>query len=202
MGLFVVLEGPEGSGKTTQGQILCERLQSAGYSTIFTQEPGGTQLGEKIRQILKHDGDIAPPAELLLFVASRAQLVAQVIEPHLSKGDIVICDRFSPSTLAYQGYGRGLALDLVKNAIRLATGNLQPDLLIFLDFPIAQGLARKGAAYDRFEKESLAFHLRVQAGYRALIARDPEKWLIVDATLSMQDIHRAIWERVETLLKD
>jgi dTMP kinase len=182
-GFFLTLEGPEGSGKSTQAQRLAARLVAAGYPCAVTREPGGTRLGEEIRQILLHGMSPVPAADALLFNAARAQLAAEVIEPALARGEIVICDRFSDSTLAYQGYGAGQALDSLRELARFAAGGLVPDMTVLLDLPVEEGLGRKfgGPDITRFESnEDVAFHRRVRAGFLALAAAEPDRFLIVD----------------------
>ena len=159
MSLFITFEGGEGCGKSTQARALWKKLCQQNISTLLTRDPGGTAPGNEIRKTLKRKqrGSISPQAELLLFAASRAQLVAKVIRPALEEGKVVICDRFAHSTLVYQGCGRGLDLDKVKMVNNLATQNLKPDIIIFLDISPEQGLARKRAPKDRFESEDLPF---------------------------------------------
>lgn len=199
MSLFITFEGGEGSGKSTQAGALHRRLSNVGIPAVLTHEPGGTPLGNRLRLWLKGEGEIDPQTELLLFNASRAHLVAQVIRPALEKGSIVICDRFGQSTMAYQGYGRDLALDLIEAANSIATQGLRPDLIVLLDMPVEQGLARKRLS-DRFEKEELAFHQRVRRGYLEMAKQDPGRWLVIDASLPRKEIEHRIWERVEQLL--
>lgn len=204
MFLFITFEGGEGSGKSTQARALHQRLLRMGIPVVLTHEPGGTPLGSRLRRWLKGKGEnekseIDPQTELLLFNASRAQLVSQVIRPALESGSIVICDRFAESTIAYQGYGRGLALDLIEAANHIATQGLRPDLIVLLDIPVEQGLARKRLS-DRFEKESLAFHQRVRRGYLGMAQKDPQRWFVVDASLPKKEVQRLIWERVQQLL--
>ncbi len=202
MGLFIAFEGPEGSGKTTQLRRLYRRLRRAGVPVVRTREPGGTRLGERLRALLKRaDQNPAPEAELFLFLAARAQLVSTVIRPALAAGQVVLCDRYSPSTLAYQAYGRGLPLDQVADADRLATGGLWPDLVVLLDLPAEAGLARRGrAGADRFEAEELEFHRRVRAGYLELARSDPERWLVLDAQVPPGVLARQVWAHVRDLL--
>lgn len=224
-GIFITLEGGEGAGKTTQAQLLRRRLEQSGHKVVVTREPGGTHLSEEIRRIIlrpsaelrpnppasgtSSDPDVAsrssllPEAEVLLFLAARAQLVAEVIRPTLERGGIVICDRYSDSTLAYQGHGRGLNLDSVAAANELATRGLRPDLSILLELPVDVGLARKtaDAEWDSIGQESREFHERVHAGFRELVAGEPERWLVVDATLPAEVIGERIWERVAPLVR-
>ncbi len=201
MGLFIVFEGPEGSGKTTQLQHLYRRLRRAGIPVVRTREPGGTRLGERLRRLLKTTGENpVAEAELFLFLAARAQLVNTVIRPALAAGRVVLCDRYSPSTLAYQAYGRGLPLDQVAAADRLATGGLWPDLVVLLDLPVEAGLARRGRPEaDRFEAEDLEFHRRVRSGYLELARRDPERWLVLDGQAPPGKLARQVWACVRDL---
>jgi len=200
--LFITFEGGEGCGKSTQAKALYRKLYQQDIPVVLTHEPGGTALGSEIRKSLKkkQGSPISPQAELLLFAASRAQLVAEVIRPALEKGKVVICDRFAHSTLVYQGYGRGLNLTTVEMVNNLATQNLKPDIIIFLDISPEQGLARKRAPKDRFESEDLSFHHRVREGYLKMAAADPDHWLVIDATLLKREIAKIVWERVSQLL--
>jgi dTMP kinase len=156
-------------------------------------------LGKGVRSWLKFKGKAVPSSELLLFTASRAQLVAQVIRPALKGGTVVICDRFAESTIAYQGYGRGLDLTLIEAANNVSTQGLCPDLIVLLDLPVEQGLSRKKLK-DRFEREELDFHRRVRQGYLKLAAAEPERWLVVDASNPKTKVTEIIWERVKQLL--
>jgi dTMP kinase len=171
-----------------------------GIPTILTKEPGGTSLGKGVRSWLKFKGKAIPSSELLLFAASRAQLTSEVIQPALERGEIVISDRFSDSTVAYQGYGRGLDLNLIKAVNDAATAGLRPDLIILLDIEVETGLGRKLSEKDRFEQEELDFHRRVRQGYLKMAAQDPECWFVVDASLSKAEVTKIIWERVKQLL--
>ena len=203
MALFITFEGGEGSGKSVQAKALYRRLSQLTIPALLTHEPGGTPLGKKLGRWLKwtRDTDISPLTELLLFNASRAQLVTRVIQPNLQSGKIVICDRYADSTTAYQSYGRGLDLEMVKAINNAATRGLKPDLTVLLDMPAEEGLARKRAQkQDRFEQEAIAFHQRVRDGYLKLAANDPERWLVVDASQSKVKISQIIWQRVEQLL--
>jgi len=199
LSLFTTFEGGEGCGKSTQARALYRRLLQSGVPSLLTHEPGGTPLGSQLRRWLKGEGEIDPQTELLLFNASRAHLVSRVIRPALEKGIVVICDRFSDSTIAYQGYGRGLDFALIETANSVGTQGLRPDLTVLLDFPVEQGLARK-RLHDRFEREGLAFHRQVRQGYMEMARSEPERWLIIDASLPKKEIGRLIWERVEYLL--
>jgi dTMP kinase len=202
--LFIVFEGGEGCGKSTQTRALHRRLSKDGFGAILTREPGGTKLGERVRRYLKQTDEtsISPLAELFLIATARAQLVSEVIRPELKRGKSVICDRFTPSTLAYQGYGRGLDIDAIRDVNGIATDGMSPDLIVLLDMPIEAGLGRKKSKEkDRFESESLAFHTRVRRGYLDLAKTDPERWLVVDGRLPRKAIEAEIWERVGILLQ-
>ena len=209
--LFVTLEGGEGAGKSTQARALAERLRAAGREVVQTREPGGTPLGEIVRSLALHHATAegAPPvqigqiAELLLFAASRAQLVEAVIRPALDRGAVVLCDRFTDSTLAYQGHGRGIDLDTIARASSIATGGLTPDLTVLLDLPVETGLARRlgETAPDHFEREALAFHERTRAGFLGLAAAAPDRWLVLDATRPPAALTDAIWQRLVPLVQ-
>ncbi len=203
MALFITFEGGEGCGKSVQAKALYRRLSQLAIPVVLTHEPGGTSFGRKIGQWLKwtEGTDISPLTELLLFNASRAQLVTKVIQPSLESGKTVICDRYADSTTAYQSYGRGLDLEMVKAVNNAATQGLKPDLTVLLDISAEEGLARKRAEkQDRFEQEDIAFHQRVREGYVKLAANDPQRWLVVDASQSKRKIAEIIWQRVSQLL--
>ena len=203
MALFITFEGGEGSGKTVQARVLYRRLSRSAIPVLLIHEPGGTSLGKKLRYLLKQERstDISPLSELLMFNASRAQLVDDIIQPNLESGKVVICDRYADSTTAYQSYGRGLDLGIVTTINSAATRGLNPNLTVLLDIPVEEGLARKGTRLrDRFEREDIAFHQRVREGYLKLAADDPERWLVVDATLPKDEIEEIIWQRVSQLL--
>ena len=203
MALFITFEGGEGTSKSTQARMLYRRLFKLAIPVILIHEPGVTSLGRRVARLLKwtQNVDISPVAELLLFNTSRAQLVDEIIRPALDGDKVVICDRFADSTTAYQGYGRGLDLVTVNNINRSATRNLTPDLTFLLDVPVEDGLARKkDGNKDRFEAESITFHKRVREGYLKLAADEPERWLVVDAAKSRNEIAGVIWRRVSRLL--
>jgi dTMP kinase len=202
LGLFITFEGGEGCGKSTQSRLLLKKLGQQTVPVVLTHEPGGTALGNELRKTLKRkrDSSISPQAELFLLAASRAQLVAEVIRPALEEGKIVICDRFTHSTMVYQGYGRGLDFTAINMVNNMATGNLNPDLIIFLDISPEQGLARKQSLKDRFELEDLSFHRRVREGYLKMAAAEPDRWLVIDASLPKGKIAEIIWDRVSQLL--
>jgi len=197
---FIVFEGGEGSGKTTQAKELSNRLRRLGFHVVLTHEPGGTLLGNKLRRWLKWGRGVTTQTELFLFLASRSQLVSAVIRPALDKGYIVICDRFDASTFAYQGYGRGMDLDFLKSVNNFVTDGLCPDLTVLLDLSAEQGLGRKRMKLDVFEREEFAFHQRVRDGYLKMAAADPERWTVVDASLPEGKIQEIIWERVHKSL--
>ncbi len=205
-GFFVTLEGPEGSGKSLQARLLAERLERAGHGVVLTREPGGTPLGDRLRTILLlgHDLHTAARSEALMMCAARAQLVDEVIAPSLDAGKVVVCDRFGDSTLAYQGFGRGLDRGSLRAVLSFATRDIVPDLTVLLDLPVTDGLARKemqgrgsSEAWNRFEAETAAFHERVRAGYLSLMAEDPARWLLLDARATPDELAEAIWAAVE-----
>ncbi len=203
MSLFITFEGGEGCGKSTQSRILYHRLEKLAVPSLLIHEPGITALGKKVTQLLKWSPDIkiSPLAELLLFNVSRAQLVTEVIKPNLEKRVVVICDRYADSTTAYQGYGRGLDLKMVKSANALGTQGVVPNLTILLDVPAETGFERnKGKKPDRFEKEHLSFHQRVRKGYLKLAKAEPKRWLVVDATKNKEEIAGIIWQRVSKII--
>jgi dTMP kinase len=202
LGLFITFEGGEGCGKSTHSKLLLRKLEQQNITAILTHEPGGTALGNELRKALKRKrgSPISPQAELFLVAASRAQLVAEAIRPALEAGKVVICDRFTHSTMVYQGYGRGLDFTAIKMVNNMATTHLNPDLIILLDISPEQGLARKRSLKDRFELEDLSFHRRVREGYLKLAEAEPDRWLIIDASLPKGKVARIIWDRVSRLL--
>jgi len=202
-GWFITIEGPEGSGKTTQAERLLADARGAGLPVELVREPGGTAVGERIRDLLL-DADpasvpIGPRTDALLFNAARAQLVRDVIEPKLAAGWLVLSSRFSDSTLAYQGYGAGLALDDLRSIERFATGGLRPDRTILLDLPAEIGLARKrGVEETRFESSfAVTFHRRVREGFLALAREEPGRFVVLDATQSMPTVADALRAAVQ-----
>ena len=199
MSLFITFEGGEGCGKSYQSKTLFKHLSDECIPSLLTHEPGGTPLGENISRWLKWRAELKLSAtgELLLFSASRNQLVNEVIAPALLRGDVVACDRFYDSTIAYQGYGRGLDLDTIKQINAISTGGLKPSLTILLDIPAREGLARKSHLnQDRFEKEKLVFHEQVRQGYLQLARDEPKRFLVVDALLTKAEIASIIWDKV------
>ena len=203
MSLFITFEGAEGSGKTFQTRTLYRKLTRMEIPVVLTHEPGGTAAGEKIARWLKwaHGAGISPLTELLMFNASRAQLVEEVIQPALKDGKVVICDRFTDSTVAYQGYGRGLNIETVEDINESATRGLKPDLTVLMDLSPEVGLARKaGGEQDRFHQANISFHRKVRRGYLTLAAQEPDRWLVIDASQSREEIRDVIWDRVRNLL--
>jgi dTMP kinase len=211
MSLFITFEGPDGSGKTTQIELLAERLRALGRDVLITREPGGTSIGDQIRGVL-HDiknVEMTCEAEFLLYSASRAQIVRQVIRPHLAHGGIVLCDRFADSSMAYQGYGRELDLETIRHITQFATGGLIPHLTVYLDLPVEVGIQRKQSAHvaqagewNRLDQQTLDFHRRVRQGYLKMAQAEPDRWLVVDATQSIPETQAAIRTRLELLLSD
>ena len=205
-GLFITLEGGEGSGKSTQARYLTQRLKRRHIPAISIREPGSTPLGNRLRRLLKYSEiALAYEAELLLFNASRLQLVSDVIRPALRRGEVVICDRFADSTLAYQGYGRGLSLEIVEQINEVGTQNVLPDLTILLDVAPEKGLQRHEVSNDRYESghrldDIMDFHRRVRDGYLSLSLEQPERWLKIDGTLPATEVSKIIWRRVNDLL--
>jgi dTMP kinase len=202
LGLFITFEGGEGCGKSSQSRLLLKKLEQQNIPVVLTHEPGGTALGDELRKALKkkRGSSISPRAELFLVAASRAQLVAELIRPALVEGKVVICDRFTHSTMVYQGYGRGLDFTAIKMVNNMATMHLDPDLIILLDIPPEQGLARKQSLKDRFELEDLSFHRRVRDGYLKMAEAEPDRWLVIDASLPKEKIAEIIWARVSRFL--
>jgi len=198
LSLFITFEGPEGCGKTTQMHALAEYLRRQGFRVLTTREPGSTPIGERVRAVLLDPAhtEMRAETEFLLFSAARAQHVAQVIRPYLEQGGIVLCDRYADSSLAYQGYGHRLDLDMLRAITRFATGGLMPDLTFYLDVPVRLGLERKaggaGDAWNRMEQKEVEFHERVRAGYLALAAQEPERWVVVDARPDEEQVQAAI----------
>ena len=204
-GRFVTFEGPEGSGKTVQAARLRDAAAAAGIAVVLTREPGGTPVGDRIREILMAAGHdavaLGPRADALLFNAARAQHVDDVIRPALARGELVICARYADSTIAYQGYGSGLPIDALRDLERLATTGLRPDLTILLDVPVEIGLARKGQdEQQRFEAGfDLAYHQRVRAGFQRMAAAEPERFVLVDATADLGSVQDAILRAIQAL---
>jgi dTMP kinase len=205
LSLFITFEGPDGSGKSTQCKQLAEYLESRGQSVLLTREPGGTEISLQIRQVIMDmkNRSIQPATEFLLFSAARAQLVREKIRPHLAQGGIVIADRYSDSSLAYQGYGHGIPLDTIRAITEFATDSLRPDLTLLLDIESERGLRRRqttGAEWNRLDDYALAFHQRVRQGFFALAAAEPERWHTLDADQPVEalqaDVRRVVAARL------
>ncbi len=205
-GFFLSLEGIEGTGKTTQARLLAERFADKGQEVVLTFEPGGTVIGSRIREILllPEHLEMSAITELLLYNAARAQHLAEKILPAIKQGKIIITDRFSDSTVAYQCYARGIDMSLIMSFDRIATGGLHPDLTILFDLDAETGLARNRGANktDRIELEDIAFHRRVREGYLAIAKADPNRVSIIDASLPPAEVHARAWEIVSKRLKD
>ena len=190
--MFISFEGIDGCGKTTQAQMLAERLRAAGREVVLTREPGGTVLGEEIRAMLLHGDHVAPWAEAALYAASRAQHVDEVIRPALARGAVVVCDRYVDSSVAYQGVGRGLGLDRVLELNLAAVGGLMPDLTVLLEIGIEDAAARMGDERDRIEREDDGFRERVAQGYRTLAERFPDRYVVVDGRRAVDEVAEEI----------
>jgi dTMP kinase len=211
-GLFITLEGGEGSGKSTHAKRLAERLQEAGADVVLTQEPAGTPIGALVKGVFERRaaGEAPPvsgPTELLLFAAARADHVRTVIRPALEAGRTVVCDRFADSTVAYQGYGRGLPLEEIATLNRIATQGLAPDLTLLLDVPPEAGVARAEASHaagdkarDALGEETLEFHRRVREGFLAIAREDPARVVVIDSSRSKEEVAEAIWEALRPRL--
>jgi dTMP kinase len=211
MGLFITFEGPEGSGKTTQIKKAGEYLKRKSVSFLITEEPGGTQLGNELRKILLNQSSfhINGKSELLLFAAARSQHVEEVIRPAMADGKVVLCDRYSDATIAYQSFGRGLAIDDVRWINNFATRFLTPDLTLLFDIPVDIGLKRAmkrisrivdSPVEDRFESEEIEFHKRVREGYHALMNDDPARFRTIDASRGIDDIHRDVCRYLDGII--
>ncbi len=202
--MFISFEGPEGSGKTSQVAQLVEYLRQEGYDVLATREPGGTPIGDQIRDVLSNleNTTMRPRTEILLFQASRAQLVEQVIRPHLKSGGIVLSDRYADSTLAYQGYGHQVDLEKLKTIIEFATGGLKPNLTVLLDVDVEEGLQRRarGGEWNRLDAYDLAFHQRVRQGYHKLVQAESERWKVVNAGQPPDLVQAAIRQLVLGML--
>lgn len=194
--MFITFEGPEGSGKSTQLPRLAQFLEDSSLQVVKTREPGGTKIGDQIREVLVRmdNTELHPRTEILLFLAARAQLVEELIIPSLQQGKIILCDRYGDSTLAYQGYGHGLDLETLRAMLQFATGGLKPDLTILLDVDVLTGLKRKKIKeeWNRLDAFELSFHERVRAGYKILAEQEPERWKIVDATQDPDQVQMEI----------
>lgn len=200
-GIFFTFEGPDGAGKTTQIGRLETVLAERGYTTLRTREPGGDFVGEQVRQLLLDRSAMTPEAEFLLFAASRAQNVAHVVRPALEAGKIVLCDRFTDSSLAYQGFARGLSVEFIRAANAFATRDLTPHKTFLLDVPVSVGKARRSAGEtNRLDREAEAFHARVREGYLRVAAEEPDRFVIIDGTQPEARVFAQLWAAVQALL--
>ncbi|MCM8760693.1 MAG: dTMP kinase [Candidatus Omnitrophica bacterium] len=203
-GLFITFEGPEGCGKSTHSRLICGYLRGLGYDCVHTREPGGTKLGERIRGVLLHSDGVAISdlAELFLFEAARSQIVKEVITPALSKGKIVVCDRFSDATFSYQGYGGGVSLAVIKALDKIATESLKPNLTILLDIDPVTGLRRaRQKGIDRMEEKTLTYHRRVRSGYLKLAAAEPQRIKVIKVAASISETQRMVRREVEDVIQ-
>ncbi len=194
--MFITFEGPEGAGKSTQLARLAGRLRDAGRNVVMTREPGGGTLGPAIRALLLEGEDVPPRSELFLFLADRAAHVQNVVRPAIARGDLVLCDRHADSTVVYQGYGRGIDVEQLRNLNALATEGLVPDLTLLFDLPAEQGLARLNDR-DRLDREPLEFHQRVRQGFLDEAAREPERWVVFDARQDVETLDSLVWAEVQ-----
>lgn len=201
-GLFLAFEGGDGAGKSTQARLLGEWLHAQGYAVRHTREPGGTALGRQVRELLLHgeDGSVSPRAEALLFAADRAHHVASVVRPALERGEVVLTDRYLDSSVAYQGAARALGHDEVRALSLWAVEGLVPDLTVLLDVSAGEGRARRGEVHDRLEREADDFHDRVRQGFLDLAGREPQRYLVLDAALTVEELAGRIRDRVAQLL--
>ncbi|MEJ2010971.1 MAG: dTMP kinase [Anaerolineales bacterium] len=205
MSAFITLEGPDGGGKSLQAELLKDYLQSLDHAVVLTREPGGTDIGDQIRKVLMllENKAMDPRTEFLLFSASRAQLVNQFIRPQLEAEKIVICDRFFDSSLAYQGYGQGLNLDMLRRVTEFATGGLVPDLTLLLDLDAESGLRRResGGNWNRLDAYDLEFHRRVRNGYLELASQEPQRWVVIDGSPGREVVKTAVQQAVDAFLR-
>jgi dTMP kinase len=208
--MFITLEGPDGSGKSMQIPPLAEFIRKQGYEVLTTREPGGTPIGDQIRQVIMKLGNTSmdPRTEILLFCAARAQIVSEVLLPNLERGVVVISDRYADSTLAYQGYGHGLDLDVLRSILHFATRGLKPDLTLLLDIDADEGLQRRqnsGGEWNRLDAYNIAFHKRVREGYLDLVKQEPARWEIIDGKQVPEkvqtDLQEIVLERIEEFHK-
>lgn len=201
-GLFITFEGADGCGKTTQLNLLKEYLTQKGYEVILTREPGGKGLGEKIREILlNYDGEVSNRCESFLFLADRAQNIDVIVKPAIKQGKIVLCDRHTDSSVAYQGYGRGLDIQEIKTLNSLATNNLKPDLTLVFDVDIETSMKRVGNEKDRMESAGKEFFNKVRNGYLEIANQEPDRIKVVDSTKSIDEIHKNVIEIINEILK-
>ena len=201
-GKFITFEGSEGSGKSTQIELVCRYLKREGRKVLFLREPGATRISEQVRRILLDVGSVgmSDECETLLYMAARAQLVREKIIPALRKGLVVLCDRFLDSTIAYQGYGNGVDIGWIKQLGRFATGGVTPDLTLFFDIDAKKGLGRISRPKDRIERRSVLYHNRVRAGYRALARQEPRRIKLIEVDGSKEEIHLVVRKYIDGLL--
>lgn len=204
MSYFITMEGPDGCGKSTQAKLLTQHLSEHGLAVLLTREPGGTEIGDQVRRILAalDNSSMHARTEFLLFSASRAQHVHEMIRPHLESGGVVVSDRFYDSSLAYQGYGHGLDREDLLRITAFATGGLRPDLTFLLDMPVEEGLQRRrdGSKWDRLDAYELAFHERARAGYFELAQGEPQRWIVLDGSRPIGDLQEEIRAAVDARL--
>ena len=199
-GLFITFEGADGCGKTTQIELIDNYLRSKGYETVLTREPGAKGLGTKLREILLHyEGEVSPNCESFLFLADRAQHVDCIIKPALKEGKIILCDRHTDSTVAYQGYGRGINIEEIKHLNNLATSGLKPDLTIVFDVDIETSMSRVGKEKDRMESSGVDFFNKVRNGYLDIAKKEPERVKVINSSDTIENIHKQVVELVEKL---
>lgn len=201
-GLFITFEGADGCGKTTQLNLLKEYLETKGYEIVLTREPGGKGLGEKIREILlNYEGEVSDRCESFLFLADRAQNIDIIVKPAIEQGKIVLCDRHTDSSVAYQGYGRGLDIDEINRLNSLATNNLKPDLTLVFDVDIETSMQRVGSEKDRMESAGKEFFNKVRNGYLEIAKQEPNRIKVVDSTKTIEEVHRNVVEIINTILR-
>ena len=200
MSLFITFEGPDGCGKTTQMNLLAQYFEKKGKKVVLTREPGGKGLGEKVREILlNYDGEVSDRCESFLFLADRAQNIDIIVKPAVKQGEIVLCDRHIDSTVAYQGYGRGLDINEINILNNLATGGKKPDLTLVFDVDVETSMKRVGKEKDRMESAGIDFHNRVRNGYLELAKQEPTRIKVLDATKTIEEIHEKVVEIIEKL---
>ncbi len=203
--MFITLEGPDGSGKTTQIPRLAEHLRARGLQVLTTREPGGTPISDQVRQVIMSmkNQEMDPRTEILLFCAARAQLVNQLVRPSLEKGMVVISDRYADSTLAYQGYGHGYDRDFLRQLLHFATGGLVPNLTCYIDVDVETGLSRRkqGGEWNRMDAYQLEFHRRVRLGYLEMAAEEPQRWVVIDGSQPIVAVQAALQQAVDERLK-
>lgn len=201
-GLFITFEGADGCGKTTQIELLSNYLKTNGYDVVLTREPGGKGLGEKIREILlNYEGPVSDRCESFLFLADRAQNIDMIVNPAIDEGKIVLCDRHTDSSVAYQGYGRGLDIDRINKLNDIATNGRKPDLTFVFDIDVETSMKRIGKEKDRMESAGIDFHNRVRNGYLELAKNEPKRIVVIDASQSIENIHSAVTDKIKSILK-